>query len=114
MFGHLLLVKEPVSNKFNYKRVLVGGSVSNLYDDKSMFIYTNIKRTLLGVVVGEQVCVDVGVGGAGLADAGPGPGSAVGDDVGLLRLTALFCHIEGDLAQDVNIVIGVFHSDTAK
>ena len=69
---------------------------------------------MLGVVVGEQVCVDVGVGGAGLADAGPGPGGAVRNDVGLLRLTPLLCHLKGDLAQDVNVVIGVLHSDTAK
>ena len=77
-----------------------------------MFIYGNFTRTLLGVVVGEQVCVDVGVGGAGLADAGPG--GAVGDDVGLLRLTPLLRHLKGDLAQDVNIVICVLHSDTEK
>ena len=66
--------------------------------------------TLLGVVVWQQVCVDVGVvGAAGLA----GAGAAVGDDVSLLGLTALHPDLRGVLAHDVNIVIGVLHSDTA-
>ena len=65
---------------------------------------------MLRVIVWEQVCVDVGVGGAGLTDAG----TTVGDDVCLLGLTALHPDLRGILAHDVNIVIGVLHSDTAK
>ena len=81
-----------------------------MYDDKSMFIYGNFTRTLLGVVVGEQVGVDVSVVGASLT--GAGAGNAVGDDVSLLRLLSIHIDLQGDLGHDVNVVIGVLHSHT--
>ena len=65
--------------------------------------------TLLCVVVGEEVGVDVA--GLVVGRAGPGAGVTVGDDVGLLRLTTGLGHL-GHLPQAVNIVIGVLHSDT--
>ena len=66
-------------------------------------------NTLLCVVVGEEVGVDVA--GLVVGRAGPGAGVTVGDDVGLLRLTPGLGHL-GHLPQAVNIVIGVLHSDT--
>ena len=64
---------------------------------------------MLCIVIWEQVGVNVGVG-ASLT--GAGAGDAVGDDVGLLRLLAIHIDLEGDLAHDVNVVIGVLHSHT--
>ena len=65
---------------------------------------------MLSVVIWEQVGVDVSVVGASLT--GAGAGNAVGDDVSLLRLLSIHIDPQGDLAHDVNVVLGVLHSHT--